>query len=139
LTNGTNSLMQLSTEPEMRGRVMAIRVAVALGGTPLGAPVVGWVADHFGPRWALAVGAASGVAAAIVAASYLMREKAAHRRICDLSPGTKSETLPRERRKRPSKSGQSKQCGETSLTTSPSQIGWSRSTRRHERSTTEQQ
>lgn len=51
----------------MRGRVMALRVAVALGGTPVGAPVVGWVADHLGPRWALGVGAASGLAAAIVA------------------------------------------------------------------------
>src|SRR5580692_9626981 len=50
--NTTNSLMQLSTEPAMRGRVMAIRVGVALGGTPMGAPVVGWVANHCGPRWA---------------------------------------------------------------------------------------
>lgn len=66
-TNATNSLMQLSTEPVMRGRVMAIRLAIALGGTPVGAPIVGWVADNFGPRWALGVGAASGSAAAIVA------------------------------------------------------------------------
>jgi MFS family permease len=92
ITNGTNSLMQLSTEPHMRGRVMAIRVAIALGGTPLGAPVVGWVADHFGPRWALAVGAASGVAAAIVAANYLRGEKFAHRPTYDPIPGAKSET-----------------------------------------------
>lgn len=67
LTNTTNSLMQLSTEPAMRGRVMALRVGVALGGTPIGAPIVGWVADAFGPRWALGVGAAAGFAAAIVA------------------------------------------------------------------------
>ena len=73
VTNGTNSLMQLSTEPAMRGRVMAIRVGVALGCTPLGAPPVGWVADHFGPRWALGVGAASGFAAAAVAAAFLTR------------------------------------------------------------------
>lgn len=66
-TNATNSLMQLTTEPAMRGRVMALRVAIALGGTPIGAPVVGWVADHLGPRWALGVGAASGFAAAMVA------------------------------------------------------------------------
>lgn len=66
-TNATNSLMQLTTEPSMRGRVMALRVAIALGGTPIGAPVVGWVADHLGPRWALGVGAASGFAAAMVA------------------------------------------------------------------------
>ena len=68
LTNATNSLMQLSTEAAMRGRVMALRVGVALGGTPVGAPIVGWVADHCGPRWALGIGAASGFAAAIVAA-----------------------------------------------------------------------
>jgi len=66
-TNTTNSLMQLTTEPAMRGRVMALRVGIALGGTPIGAPIVGWVADHLGPRWALGVGAASGFVAAIVA------------------------------------------------------------------------
>ena len=67
LTNTTNSMMQLSTEPAMRGRVMAFRLAVALGGTPIGAPIVGCVANHFGPRWALGVGASSGFAAALVA------------------------------------------------------------------------
>jgi MFS family permease len=79
LTNTTNSLMQLSTEPAMRGRVMALRVAVALGGTPIGAPIVGWVADHLGPRWALGVGAASGVAAAGVALVAMGRARAALR------------------------------------------------------------
>jgi MFS family permease len=69
-TNTSNSLMQLSTEPAMRGRVMALRLAIALGGTPIGAPMVGWVADYFGPRWSLSVGAASGFAAAIVGLCY---------------------------------------------------------------------
>jgi MFS family permease len=73
LTNTTNSLMQLSTEPTMRGRVMALRVGIALGGTPIGAPIGGWVADYCGPRWALGVGAASGFAAAIVGAYALAR------------------------------------------------------------------
>ncbi|MGA2550263.1 MAG: MFS transporter [Burkholderiaceae bacterium] len=73
-TNTTNSLMQLSTESAMRGRVMALRVSVALGGTPIGAPIVGWVADTFGPRWALGVGAAAGFAAAAVAVYTLARE-----------------------------------------------------------------
>jgi MFS family permease len=72
-TTTTNSLMQLSTEPAMRGRVMAIRLAIALGGTPIGAPIVGWIADRFGPRWALGVGAASGFSAASVAIYYLAR------------------------------------------------------------------
>ncbi len=73
LTNSSNSLMQLTTEPIMRGRVMAIRLAIALGGTPVGAPIVGWVADRFGPRWALGIGAASGFAAALVGIYYLTK------------------------------------------------------------------
>jgi MFS family permease len=72
-TNSTNSLLQITTEPAMRGRVMAIRLAIALGGTPIGAPIVGWVADTWGPRWALGVGAASGFAAAGVALRYRAR------------------------------------------------------------------
>jgi len=44
-----------------------------MGCTPLGAPLVGWVADQFGPRWSLVVGAASGFAAAAVAVTYLVR------------------------------------------------------------------
>jgi MFS family permease len=72
-TNSTNSLMQLSTEPAMRGRVMAIRLAIAIGCTPIGAPIVGWIADRFGPRWSLGVGAAAGFAAAIVGIHYLRK------------------------------------------------------------------
>jgi MFS family permease len=72
-TTTVNSMVQLSTEPVMRGRVMAILLAIALGGTPIGAPIVGWVADSFGPRWALGIGAASGFAAAIVVIYYLVK------------------------------------------------------------------
>ncbi|WP_454726418.1 MULTISPECIES: MFS transporter [Cupriavidus] len=71
ITTSTNSLVQLSTEPAMRGRVVAILLAIVLGGTPLGAPVVGWVADRFGPRWALGIGAAAGLAAALVGIWHL--------------------------------------------------------------------
>lgn len=74
-TTSANSLVQLSTAPAMRGRVMAILLAVAMGGTPLGAPVVGWVADRLGPRWALGVGAASGLGAAIVGLQHLVRHR----------------------------------------------------------------
>jgi len=73
--NGTNSMMQLSTEPAMRGRVMALRVAIGLGGAPIGAPIVGWVANHYGPRWSLAVAAGAAFAAALVAAFVLARRK----------------------------------------------------------------
>ncbi|PZW41345.1 putative MFS family arabinose efflux permease [Humitalea rosea] len=81
--NSTNSLMQLSTKPAMRGRVMALRLAIGLGGTPIGAPIVGWVADSFGPRWSLAVGAAGGFAAAVVALRYLVKHRHLRLRIQD--------------------------------------------------------
>jgi MFS family permease len=74
-TTSTNSLVQLRTEPAMRGRVMAIYMGIFLGCTPLGAPLVGWVADAFGPRWSLAVAAAAGVAGASVAARHLLRSR----------------------------------------------------------------
>ncbi len=75
ITTSTNSLVQLSTEPVMRGRVLAILIAIALGSAPVGAPFVGWISDRFGPRQALAVGAASGFAAAAVALHYLMKHR----------------------------------------------------------------
>lgn len=71
VTTSTNSYVQTSTEHSMRGRVIAILLAIVLGGTPVGAPIVGWIADALGPRWALGVGAASGVLAALVASIYL--------------------------------------------------------------------
>jgi MFS family permease len=72
-TNATNSMMQLSTKPSMRGRVMATRVGVALGGTSIGAPIVGWVANHFGARWSLGLGAVSAFLAAFVAALMMAK------------------------------------------------------------------
>lgn len=73
LTTSTNSLVQLSTAPEMRGRVIAILFAVAMGGTPIGGPIVGWVADLFGPRWAMGVAAASGGAAALTGVLFMLK------------------------------------------------------------------
>jgi MFS family permease len=72
-TTSTNSLLQLSTNPGMRGRVMAIALAVTLGSMPIGSPIVGRVADAFGPRSALMLGAASGFAAALAGAHYLFK------------------------------------------------------------------
>jgi MFS family permease len=74
-TTTANSIVQLATEPAMRGRVVAILLAIAVGGTPIGAPIVGWVADAFGPRYALGVGAAAGVAAALVGLYYFVRHR----------------------------------------------------------------
>jgi MFS family permease len=93
-TNGTNSMMQLSTKPTMRGRVMAIRVGVGLGGAAIGAPLVGWVANHFGPRWSLGIGAISGFLAALVAALMMAKPVAFVAQedgfVADLLPDSKS-------------------------------------------------
>ena len=72
-TTSVNSVVQLSTDPAMRGRVMAIFLAIALGGTPIGAPIVGRVADTFGPRWAMGVAAVAGVCAALIGLRYLAK------------------------------------------------------------------
>ena len=74
----SNSMMQLTTERAMRGRVLALRIAVVMGGTPIGAPLVGWVVDHFGARWALGIGALAGLAAAAVGLAYLVRHRHLH-------------------------------------------------------------
>jgi MFS family permease len=81
-----NSSVQLLTAPVMRGRVMAIYMAIAMGCTPLGAPLLGWVADTFGPRWSLAVGSASGFLAALLAVSYLARHRGLRLHIVDGLP-----------------------------------------------------
>jgi MFS family permease len=73
LTTTTSTLVQTSTEPAMRGRVIAILMAIIFGGTPIGSPIAGWIADHFGPRWALGVGSLSGLIAAAAAAIYLWK------------------------------------------------------------------
>ena len=73
LTTGSVSIIQLSTEPAMRGRVVAILLAIAFGGAPIGAPIVGWVADTFGARWALGIGAAAGFAGALTVLKYQVR------------------------------------------------------------------
>jgi len=76
-TTSANALVQLSTDPAMRGRVMAIYLAIFMGTTPVGAPVVGWVADRLSPRWALGVASASGLIAAAAALQYLRSRRAA--------------------------------------------------------------
>lgn len=75
--NSSNAYLQLHTPLELRGRVMAIYMAVVMGSSVLGAPLIGWVADTFGPRWATAVGALGGfVPATIILGWWLWRWRA---------------------------------------------------------------
>ncbi|MCV2489645.1 MFS transporter [Geodermatophilus sp. YIM 151500] len=66
-----NSFVQLGVDPQMRGRVMALYFMCFMGGTPLGAPLVGWVAERLGPPWGLLLGGAVAAAAGLSAAAWL--------------------------------------------------------------------
>jgi MFS family permease len=68
-----NTSVQMAVEPEMRGRVMALYMAIFLGGTPLGSPLLGWVGDAWGPRWTIAIGSIACGVAVVVAVLYLLR------------------------------------------------------------------
>ncbi|WP_324606858.1 MFS transporter [Streptomyces katrae] len=68
-----NASVQMATDPEMRGRVMALFMMVFTGGTPIGAPLVGWVTDTYGARIGMAAGGLVSLAAAVTIAVILSR------------------------------------------------------------------
>lgn len=104
LINATQSFLQLNSAPELRGRVMGIYTLLFLGGTPLGSPLVGWVAETFGPRWSIALGGiVSALAALVVAVLHVRRaglEVRAHARprphfhIAEVSVTARAVALP---------------------------------------------
>jgi len=53
LTTAANASIQLGVEPTMRGRVMSLYIICFMGGTPIGAPIIGWLSGAAGPRWGL--------------------------------------------------------------------------------------
>jgi MFS family permease len=68
-----NTTLQLAAAPHMRGRVMALWAVAFLGSTPIGGPIAGYVAQHAGARWGLALGAGACTVAAVIGASVLRR------------------------------------------------------------------
>ncbi|MDI2131248.1 MFS transporter [Yinghuangia seranimata] len=70
-----NSSVQLSVDAALRGRVMGLYMLVFMGGTPFGGPLVGWIAQAYGPRAALFFGGAVSAAAAVVVGLLLARHK----------------------------------------------------------------
>jgi predicted MFS family arabinose efflux permease len=68
-----NTAVQMGVAPQFRGRVMALYLLCFFGGTPVGAPVVGWVAETFGPRTSIVVGGAVCAAVAVAVAALLAR------------------------------------------------------------------
>ncbi|WEV77783.1 MFS transporter [Janibacter cremeus] len=67
-TTTANAMVQMRSDPSMRGRVMALYMALFVGGKPIGAPIIGVIGDVLGPRWTVGVGAiAVGITLAAVA------------------------------------------------------------------------
>jgi len=68
-----NSFVQLGVDPQMRGRVMALYFMCFMGGTPVGAPLIGWISEHLGAPWGLILGGSVCVVAGLGAAAWLAR------------------------------------------------------------------
>ena len=75
-----NTTIQLTSAPEMRGRVMALYAIAFLGSTPIGGPIVGWISQHFGPRFGFAVGGLATLVATTLAGWSLGRYRSRARR-----------------------------------------------------------
>ncbi|MGH7919750.1 MAG: MFS transporter [Candidatus Dormibacteraceae bacterium] len=76
LVTVANSTIQLNSTDQMRGRVMALYLLLSMGGAPIGAPFVGWIADTLGARWSLLSGGVISVVAtfAAVVLFFLLRD-----------------------------------------------------------------
>ncbi|MEH3089995.1 MAG: MFS transporter [Microbacterium arborescens] len=74
-----NGYVQTTTDPALRGRVLALYMAILMGGTPIGAPIVGWVADELGPRAAIGLGAIAAFVAFGVGATWMLVSGRVHR------------------------------------------------------------
>lgn len=61
----STAIVQIRSDPQMRGRVLALQSMVFLGSTPIGGPILGWVCEQFGARWGLAIGAAGALGAGV--------------------------------------------------------------------------
>jgi MFS family permease len=68
-----NAAIQIGTDPAIRGRVMSLYVVVLFAGNPIGSPFVGWVAEAWGPRWSIGIGAIASVLVAAAAALWARR------------------------------------------------------------------
>ena len=94
-TTSANATMQLSVAPEMRGRVMALYMFVFLGTNPLGAPMIGWLSEAFGPRMTIVLGGLVAMLAAL-AVGALAAPRGSLRRLAPRRDGTPAlETAPK--------------------------------------------
>jgi len=75
LMTSANAFVQMAADPAMRGRVMALYMTVFMGGTPAGAPLLGWIADHFGARWTLTGGGILTVVGTLISVALTARRQ----------------------------------------------------------------
>jgi MFS family permease len=78
LLNSLQTVVQLSVDPDIRGRIVALYMMILMGGTPVGAPVIGWVGQTFGARWTLIGGGAVTLVVVLAATVWLMRTEDIH-------------------------------------------------------------
>jgi MFS family permease len=72
-----NQRIQLGVDPPFRGRVMALHVLLFFGTTPIGAPLIGWIAENFGARASIWLGGLVSLAAALAVGAVQMRRSRA--------------------------------------------------------------
>jgi len=89
-----NGYVQTTTDPALRGRVLALYMAILMGATPIGAPIIGWVATTFGPRAAIQVGAVAGLLACAIGVVWVMASGRLHRHETKRFLLTLDETVP---------------------------------------------
>jgi len=70
-----NAFVQMTSAPEVRGRVMALYMMIFMGGTPFGSPLLGWIADQWGARWTVIGGGALTTIGTLAAALLLSRRQ----------------------------------------------------------------
>jgi MFS family permease len=91
MITAANTFVQLHTEPGMRGRVMALYMMIFIGGTPLGAPFIGWIGEVAGARWTLLVGGIVTFVGVSVASLVYLRH---HRRLVEAAEDAAGGRVP---------------------------------------------
>ena len=94
-----NSLIQLRSDPAMRGRVMSVYMITLLGSTPIGGPLVGWISEQYGPRWGMGIGGIATILAVAYFGTAFVRARRAGADDADAYPpdlvlGPDGETIP---------------------------------------------
>ncbi|HEX5086204.1 MAG TPA: MFS transporter, partial [Nocardioides sp.] len=75
MITAANTFVQLHTDPSMRGRVMALYLMIFIGGTPVGAPLIGAVGEAWGARWTLLLGGLLTAVGTLAASALYLRSR----------------------------------------------------------------